>query len=99
MMLLVAMGTDLLSTQEGVDYFWRLRHDDDDAFFHKDGVRILRNIGCPDKSRKNINESTGLDATDVMEDIIHVLTMTQPQSISVQPSPDQLERTARRPLA
>ncbi|KAJ5620840.1 hypothetical protein N7510_004824 [Penicillium lagena] len=87
--LLAAQGTDILGTQEEGDYFWR----HDDAFFHTaDYKRTLRSIGLPDDINNQPTDS-GLE-----EDVMDVLAMTQPQSVSLAPSPDQLGPAARKLL-
>ena len=93
--LLVVQGTDFLGTQEGGDYFWR----NDDAFFRKSNFeRIFRSIGLPENSDRVSNH---LDHGSIpsLEDTMDVLAMTQPQTISLAPSPYQLGPAARKLLS
>jgi hypothetical protein len=94
--LLALQCTDLLGTQDGGDYFWR----HDDAFFRQaDFKRIFRSIGLPTKCTSS-DQSLQLDddSTSVLDDAMDVLAMTQPQTVSLAPSPDQLEPAARKLL-
>ena len=90
--LLVVQGTDILGTLEEGDYFWRNNH----AFFRKASFqRIFTSIGLPENTDR---PSIDLDYTSasMLEDVMDVLATTQPQSICLLPSPDQLQPAARK---
>lgn len=87
--LLAVQGTDILGTQEEGDYFWR----HNDVFFRRaDFQRTFRSIGLPDGPNNQPTDS------NLEEDVMDVLAMTQPQSVSLAPSPDQLGPAARKLL-
>lgn len=90
--LLAIQGTDILGTQDGGDCLWR----EDDAFFCRaDFARIFRSIGLP----KSITRpSTEMDHSQncSLNDVMDVLATTQPHTVSLAPSPDQLESAARK---
>lgn len=90
--LLDVQGTEILGTQDGGDYFWR----NDDAFFRKSNFeRIFRSIGLPENTdRPSIHLDHG--STSNLEDAMDVLAMTQPQTVSLASSPDQLRPAARK---
>ena len=84
--LLVVQGTELLGTQDGGDYFWR----NDEAFFRKPNFeRIFRSIGLLENTDK-ASVHLGHGSTSSLEDAMDVLAMTQPQTVSMAPSPYQL---------
>ena len=89
--LLAVQGTEILGTQDEGDYFWR----HDDAFFHKSNFeRIFRSIGLQENTdRPSIHLDHG--STSSLEDVMDVLAMTQPQTVSLAPSPYQLGPAAR----
>ncbi|RAL05941.1 uncharacterized protein BO80DRAFT_440678 [Aspergillus ibericus CBS 121593] len=81
--LLAHDATDYLGTQEDGDYYWRF----DEMFFQKASfLRMLRSIG-------HLEES-GLEEA-VVDDVMDVLAITQPQAMKLMPSPDKLRRAAR----
>ena len=90
--LLVVQGTELLGTQDGGDYFWR----NDEDFFRKSNFeRIFRSIGLPENTdRTSVHLDHG--STSSLEDAMDVLAMTQPQTVSLAPSPNQLGSAARK---
>lgn len=93
MTLLAAQGTDILGTQEKGDYFWRF--DEDDTFFHRTGFkRMLRSISSifPGTDHDSASSSS------IVNDVMDVLAMTQPQHMTFAPSADQLEPAARKLL-
>lgn len=87
--LLAGRGTDLLGTQAEGEYFWR----HDRAFFRRaDFQRIFRSVSLPE-GPNNHPTNPALE-----EDVMDVLAMTQPQSETLAPSPDQLEPASRKLL-
>nr|POE60982.1 lysm domain-containing protein [Quercus suber] len=92
--LLATHGTKLLGMQDGGSYHWRF----DEGFFRNaDFQRIFRSIERPVK----VDTAAGYpdpNVTSIVEDTMDVLAMVVPSSISLAPSPDQLEPTARRLL-
>lgn len=86
MALLAHDATDLLGTQEDGGYYWRF----DERFFRKASFsRILRSIG-------HLKETGQEDA--VVDDVMDVLAITQPQAMKLMPSPDRLRPVARETL-
>ena len=81
-----------MGTQDGGDYFWR----NDDDFFRKSNFeRLFRSIGLPENTdRPSIHLDHG--STSNLEDVMDVLAMTQPQTVSWAPSPYQLGPAARK---
>lgn len=92
--LLVVQGTDILGTQDGGDYFWR----NDDAYFRKANFEsIFRSIGLPENTDRPSNH-LDYDSTSILEAAMDVLAMTQPHTVSLAPSPDQLRPAAQKLL-
>ncbi|PYI04097.1 hypothetical protein BO78DRAFT_431642 [Aspergillus sclerotiicarbonarius CBS 121057] len=84
--LLAHDATDLLGTQEDGDYYWRF----DETFFRKASFsRMLRSIG-------HLGETGQEEA--VVDDVMDVLAITQPQSMKSMPCPDTLRPAARKLL-
>lgn len=95
MALLAVQGTDLLGTQEEGSYFWR----NDDAFFRKSNFeRIFTSIGLPEKTDRPSSQLY-YDSASMLEATMDVLAMTQPYTICLSPSPDQLRPAARKLLS
>jgi hypothetical protein len=94
--LLAARGTGLLGTLEDGDYSWRY----DECFTRRVNFnRILRSIShLKDPALDTQQQSQpGSDiSTFIVDDVMDVLAMTQPQDISVHPSPDLLKPVAER---
>lgn len=87
--LLAGRGTDLLGTQAEGEYFWR----HDRAFFRRaDFQRIYRSISLPEAPDNQLTDPS------LEEDVMDVLAMTQPQSETLAPSPNQLGPASRRLL-
>lgn len=92
--LLVVQGTDILGTQDGGDYFWR----NDGAYFRKANFEsIFRSIGLPENTDRPSNH-LDYDSTSILEAAMDVLAMTQPHTVSLAPSPDQLRPAAQKLL-
>ena len=91
---MVLQCTDILGTQDGGDYFWR----NDDAFFRKANLEsIFRSISHPEDTDKP-SIHADYDSSPIVETAMDVLAMTQPQTVSLAPSPDQLRSAARKLL-
>lgn len=94
MLLLVLQTNELLGTQEG-DWFWR---EDDVYFAKKSWQRMLRSISIPETKCMDSEKRVENDRKeDMINDVMDVLSMTQPQAGLPQiPDPSQLEPAARR---
>ena len=92
--LLAVQGSDILGTQDEGDFLWR---DTEAEFRQTDFRRIFRSLGRYREDRSESSDDHG-GTFPLVEDVMDVLAMTQPFSIGLAPSPDQLERTARRLL-
>ena len=92
--LLALRGTKLLGTLEDGDYSWRY----DESFTHRVNFnRILRSISLPGDADTQQQLQPGCDtSTLIVDDVMDVLAMTQPQDISVHPSPDLLKPVAQK---
>ena len=90
-------GTDLLGMQDGGEYPWR----DDVTYFHRTNFeRVFRSIGLPENAGKRPDplDYDADDTASIVEAVMDVLAMTQPYSIQLAPSPDQLRFAARKLL-
>ena len=93
--LFVAQSTVLLGTQDGGDYFWR----NDERFFYRANFeRIFRSIGLQENTDKQ-SVCSNDHSTSILEDAMDVLAMTQPYTIQLAPSPDQLRLAAQKLLS
>lgn len=92
--LLAVRGTKLLGTLEDGDYPWRY----DESFTRKISFnRIFRSISAPEDANTQQNFQPGCHtSTSIVDDVMDVLAMTQPQDISVHPSPDMLKPAAQK---
>lgn len=94
--LLAARGTGLLGTLEDGDYSWRY----DECFTRRVNFnRILRSIGRLEDPTSGTQQQSqpGSDiSTFIVDDVMDVLAMSQPQDISVHPSPDLLKPAAKK---
>ncbi len=91
-LLLSIKGTDNLRLQD-FDYYW----DHDNAFFRKVGVqRIFRSFGVPPVAGKEHDSHEAIKSA--ANDIIDVLSITQPQNGFTLPVHTQLDHIAHRLL-
>ena len=92
--LLAVRGTKLLGTLEDGDYSWRYY----ECFTRRANFnRILRSISLPEDADTQQHSQPGCHtSTFIVDDVMDVLAMTQPQDISVHPSPDLLKPVAQK---
>lgn len=93
--LLAFRGTKLLGTLECGDYSWRFEYDE--CFTRRANFnRILRSISCPeDPGTQQCSKPSCNTSTFIVDDVMDILAMTQPQDISLHPSPDLVKPAAQ----
>ena len=95
--LLALQCTKILGTQDEGAYFWRSDHNDA-SFQKRNFARVFRSIGAP-ITKGNESLQMEFSSADMLNDTMDVLAMTQPHTIKMAPSPDQLRSAAQNLLA
>ena len=94
--LLAVQSTDILGMQDEELHFWRADHDD--VLFQKANfARVIRSIGVPSPTGESFSQTKD-NSSDLINDTMDVLAMTQPYTIKLAPSPDQLQSAAQKLL-